>query len=814
MQSFLEDLRYGFRMLAKSPGFTAVAILTLALGIGANTAIFSVINAELLRPLPYPHSDRLVGVTTANSRIHTVNGAVSYPDFVDWRSQTRVFDGFAAYTDASAALTGQDNPAHLLGANVTTDTFDILGVAPELGRTFRPGEDQAHHLVVVLSDQMWRQQFGADPNILSRTILLDNIPYTVIGVMPPSFRFPLRRDPSQFWTSMSPLYQTSDGSPSMAGQRGAHFLSTIAKLKPGVSVAQAQAAMDVITSSLANQYPDTNKYFSSHVVQQQALLTDSIRPALLVMMIAVSLVLLIACVNVANLLLARATTRGREIAIRSALGAGRLRVVRQLLTESMLLAVIAGALGAALAVWLCAALVRISPESLPTVGEIHIDGWALAFTAGISLITGILFGLAPALQASHSSVADALKEGSLSTTAGRSRHGLLSGLVIVEIALALVLLVSASLLVRSFVRLQSVNPGFDPRNVMTAALDLPDAKYSDAKKAQFSNQMLAQLKALPGVESAALVYPLPMSGDEMRTTFEIEGHPMPESDLPHSSLRVASPGYFATMRIALKQGRDFTEADTAGALPVVVINEALARQYFPDENPVGKHIKPGIATGPKEPAMREIVGVVGNVKFSGPAGENRPESYIPYAQVPFGSFTIVARTWRDPERLARPIASVVQSIDMDLPTYSVKTVEQYLNGTIAVPKLNTFLLTIFAVLAMLLTAVGLFGVISYSVAQRTRELGIRMALGGKPADILGLVIGQGVRLALYGVGVGLVAAFALTRFLSSLLFGVSSTDPLSFLVVVGMLLAVVVLACYVPARRGSRVDPMVALRYE
>lgn len=814
MQTLLQDLRYGVRMLAKSPGFAAVAILTLALGIGANTAIFSVINAELLRPLPYPHSERLVSVATANSRIHTTNGAVSYPDFVDWRSQSNVFDGFAAYTEASAALTGQDNPAHLLGANVTTDTFDILGVAPELGRTFQPGEDDAHHLVVVLSDQMWRQQFGSDPNILGRVILLDNTSYTVIGVMPPSFQFPLRPEPSKFWTSMSPLYENSDGAPSMAAQRGAHFLSTIARLKPGVTVAQAQAAMDVITASLAKQYPDSDKYFTGHVVQQQALLTDSIRPALLVMMIAVSLVLLIACVNVANLLLARSTARGREIAIRSALGAGRSRVVRQLLTESLLLAVIAGALGSALAVWGCAALVRLNPESLPTIGDIHIDGWALAFTAGISLLTGILFGLAPALQVSHSSVADALKEGSLSTTAGRNRHGLLSGLVIVEIALALVLLVSASLLVRSFVRLQDVNPGFDPRGLMTANLDLPDAKYSDAKKAQFSNDMLARLKTLPGVEAAALVYPLPMSGDEMRTSLEIDGHPVPKSEVAHTSLRVASPGYFSTMRIPLKQGREFAETDTATATPVVIINETLARQYFPDENPIGKHVAPGISTGPKEPLMREIVGVVGDVKFSGPAGENRPESYVPYAQIPFGSFTIVARTSHDPESLAKPIFSVAQSIDKDLPTYSPKTAEQYLNGAIAVPKLNTVLLTIFAVLAMTLTAVGLFGVISYSVAQRTRELGIRMALGGKPADMLRLVIGQGVRLALLGIGAGLVAALALTRFLSSLLFGVSSTDPLSFIVVVAMLFAVVVLACYIPARRGSRVDPMVALRYE
>ncbi len=813
MGTLMQDMRYGIRMLAKNPGFAFIAVLTLALGIGANTAIFSVVNAELLRPLPFRDSGRLLSVATANSRMHSSNGSTSYPDFMDWRSQNQVFEKMAAYTGATFTLTGQVNPAHLEGASVSSDTFDLLGVSPELGRTFQPGEDEPNHHVVVISDRLWKQQFGGDPRIVGRTITLDNSGYTVVGVMPASFRYPLQREPAAIWSTLSPLNETTDNSPPMVQHRGAHFLTCIARLRPGVTLAQAQAAMDVIASSLSKQYPDTNKYMSVHLSSEQERLTGSIRPALLVMMIAVGLVLLIACVNVANLLLARATTRGREIAIRTAMGAGRIRVVRQLLTESLLLAIVAGIFGAAFSIWGSEVLVRLSPENLPRVDEIHIDGWALAFTAGLSLLTGILFGLAPALQSTHSNIVEALKEGSLSTTAGRSRHGLRSSLVIVEMALALILLVSAGLLIRSLIRLQDVNPGFDPHNVMTASLDLPDAKYSDPKKAEFFRELIPQLEAIPGVQSAAAVFPLPMSGDEIRTSFQIEGRPVAKSDESHTSIRVVTPNYFGTMRIPLLRGREFTERDDASATKVLIVNQAFAQQFFPGENPIGKHILAGIANA-GEPPMREIIGVVGNVKFEDLTTEFSPESYIPYGQLQFGSLTIVVRSSKDPEGLAKPIASVVQSLDKDLPTYSPKTVERYLDGTIAVPRFNTFLLAIFAALAMVLTAVGLYGVISYTVAQRTHEIGIRMALGAQPGDMMRLVVSQGMRLALFGVAVGLVAALGLTRFLSSLLFGVSSTDPLSFAAVVAMLFAVVLLACYIPARRAMRVDPMVALRYE
>src|ERR1700728_2127610 len=806
MGMLLNDIRYGIRMLMKNPGFAIIAVLTLALGIGANTAIFSVVNAELLRPLPFRDSGRLARVAATNSRIHSSNGSTSYPDFADWRAQNKVFEKMAAYTNTTFTLSGLEKPAHLEGASVSADLFEMLGVAPELGRTFLPEEDEPHHHVVILSDGIWREKFGGDPAIIGRTITLDNIGYTVVGVMPPAFRFPLQGEPKMTWSTMSGL--------SMAQERGAHFLTCVAKLKPGVTFAQAQAAMDVIAGSLSKQYPDSNTYMGVRVTSEQERVTQAIRPALLVMMIAVGLVLLIACVNVANLLLARATSRGREIAIRTALGAGKTRVVRQLLTESLLLALVAGGLGIVLAAWGTGILVRFSPEGLPRVTEIHMDGWVLAFTVGLSLLTGILFGLAPALQVTHSNIVEALKEGSLSTTAGSGRHLLRSSLVIVEMVLALILLVSAGLLIRSLIRLQDLSPGFDPRNVMTASVDLPDARFPDVKKVEFFRELATELKALPGVQSAGAIYPLPMSGDEMRTFFEIEGRPVTKSDQAHTSIRVASPNYFSTMRIPLLQGRDFSERDDKAATPVIVVNETLARRYFPNESPIGKRIKPGFSTGPGEAPMREIVGVVGNVKFSDLTAEWTPESYVPYAQSPFGTMTIVVRSARNPEELTKPIASVVQSLDKNLPAYAPKTVEQYLDGTIAVPRFNTFLLAIFAALAMVLTAVGLYGVISYTVAQRTHEIGIRMALGAQPGDMLRLVVGQGMRLALFGVGLGLVGAFGLTRFLSSLLFGVSSTDPLSFAVVVTMLLGVVLMACYIPARRAMRVDPMVALRYE
>ena len=814
MGTLLQDIRYGVRMLAKNASFTVIAVLTLALGIGANTAIFSVVNAELLRPLPFRDPGRLVRVWATNSRTGTKSNSVSYPDFADWRAQNQVFEQIGVYTNANYTLTGVEQPAHLEGQAISAEVMTLLGATPELGRLFAPGEDDAHHHVAILSHRLWKQHFAGDPGIIGRTITLENSGYTVVGVMPASFEFPLQRRPVELWTTFSALQESTDNSPAITQQRGAHFLIGIARLKPGVTLTQAQSAMDVLASSLAKQYPNSNKYFGVRLVPEQEEITGAIRPALFVLLIAVGVVLLIACVNVANLLLARATTRAREIAIRSALGAGRMRVVRQLLTESFLLALLAGTLGVILAAWGTDALVRLSPEDLPRVGEIHMDGRVLAFTAILSVVTGIIFGLAPALQITRANLVDTLKESALSTTAGMYRHRLRSSLVIVEMALALVLLVSAGLLIHSLISLQNVNPGFNPRNVLASDIDLPDGKFPNSKKVEFLRDLMPRVKALPGVVTAAAIEPLPMSGSEIRVAVEIEGHPVARSDEKLSSIRVITEDYFRTMQIPLLQGREFQEQDSAEAAPVVIINEALAQQFFPGENPIGKHIRPGISTDEKPSRMREIVGVVGNVKYQDLSSEWTPESYIPFAQLPFEAMTIVTRGANNPYILAKPTAEAVLSVDKDVPTFQVRTVEDYLNGTIAIPRFNTFLLGMFAGLALVLTAVGLYGVISYSVAQRTHEIGIRIALGGQPRDMLRLVVGQGLRLALVGVGLGLVVALFFTRFVSSLLFGITPADPISYAGVVLLLLGVVLLACYIPARRAMRVDPMVALRYE
>jgi putative ABC transport system permease protein len=814
MGTLLQDIRYGIRMLAKNAGFTVIAVLTLALGIGANTAIFSVVNAELLRPLPFRDPASLVRIWGTSSRTSLRSSSASYPDFVDWRAQNHVFEEIGAFTNSNYTLTGVDQPAHLEGQAITAELLSLLGATPELGRTFLRGEDEPHHHVAILSHRLWKHQFGGDPGIIGRTITLEHSGYTVVGVMPASFEFPLQRRPVEIWTTFSPLAETSDGSPPVTQARGAHFMRVIGRLKPGVTLVQAQSEMNVIAGALQKQYPDSNKYFDVRLVPEQEEITGAIRPALFVLLIAVGLVLLIACLNVANLLLARATTRAREIAIRAALGAGRMRVVSQLLTESLQLALLAGTLGVILAAWGIDMLVRLSPEDLPRVGEIHMDGRVLAFTAILSVLTGVLFGLAPALQITRANLVDTLKEGALSTTAGMHRHRLRSSLVIVEMALALVLLVSAGLLIRSLLRLQDVNPGFNAHNVMTSNVDLPDEKFPNAKKVQFFRELMPRLKTLPGVTSSAAIEPLPMSGSEFRISVEIESRPMAKSDQVISSVRVITEDYFRTMQIPLLQGREFKEQDSADSTQVIIVNESLARQFFPGENPIGKHIRPGISTDDKPARMREIVGVVGDVKYKDLKSEWTPESYIPYAQLPFGSMTIVARAASDTYSLAKPIAESVRSVDQDVPAYEPKTVEDYLNGTVAIPRFNTFLLAMFAGLALLLTAVGLYGVISYSVAQRTHEIGIRLALGAQPNDMLRLVIGQGLQLALTGVGLGLVAALMSTRFLASLLFGVTSSDPVSFAGVIFLLLAVVMLACYIPARRATQVDPMVALRYE
>ena len=817
METFWQDLRYGIRMLVKSPGFTAVTVLTLALGIGANTAIFSVVNAVILRPLPFPEPDRLVAVTESNRQRGEQHSAISYPDLLDWKTQNRVFEGVAGFRADTFALTGVDEPEPIQSAVVSSDLFAVLGAKPALGRTFLPNEDQlntATGRVVILSYRFWQRRFGSDPHVLGRTLQLDSQSYTIVGVMPAGFQFPIQLKPVEVWTTFAVDSITMDGSKPITAERGAHYFDAIARLKPSVGIQQAQAAMDAIMAALAKQYPDTNAHRGAAVMPELDRMVGDVRPALLVLFGAVGCVLLIACVNVANLLLARATSRQKEIAIRSALGAGRMRVLRQLLTEAVLLSLLGGVLGLLLAIWGTDLLLGLSPENVPRLQSVHVDGAVLGFTMGISLFTGLIFGLLPALHLSKSGLAEPLKESGRSSTDSARSKRLRSALVVGEVALALVPLVGSGLLIQSFMRLQGVNPGFNPHHVLTINLGLPDARYNAAQQAAFFGQIVERVRALPGVHLASAVVPLPLSEDRMRTSFEIEGRPVPKSEEPLTEFRSIAPDYFRTMEIPLLQGRDFTERDDMKAPAVVIVNQTLAQRFFPNQNPLGKHIKPHVSVTEGDKVMREIVGVVGDVKHRGLGVESEPEVYVPQAQIPFDGKTLVLRTDADPVSVTAAVRREVKSLDKDLPIYSVKPLEQYLSASLAQPRFNTLLLTIFAGVALILAAVGLYGVMSYSVAQRTHEIGIRLALGARQEDVMKLVVGQGLALTLGGVVIGLAGALAFTRLLTTLLFGVSATDPVTFAGVAVLLSAVALAACYLPARRAMRVDPMVALRYE
>jgi putative ABC transport system permease protein len=817
MLTLWQDLRYGLRLLAKSPGFTIVAVLTLALGIGANTAIFSVVNAVILRPLPFAAPDRLVAVWVTSLRSGATRGPSDYPDFADWRAQNHVFEHMAAFHTADFTLTGTDEPAHVFGAVVSADLFPLLGEQAKLGRTFRPEEDEKitdGARPVILSHGLWERRFGSDPNVLGRAISLDSQPYAVVGVMPAGFQYPIQAKAIELWAPMTLDSITTDGSQPLTAQRGAHYLGVIARLKPGVSLAQAQAELAALAGALQQQFPDTNKYHNATAQPELDRLVGDVRPALLVLFGAVGCVLLIACVNVANLLLARATTRQKEIAVRTALGAGRGRVLRQLLTESLLLALSGGALGLLLATWGTELLLALSPENIPRLADVHVDGRVLAFTALAALLTGVIFGLLPGLHATRPDLVESLKESGRGTTDGLRRNRLRSALVVAEVALALVPLVGAGLLIRSFLLLQRVNPGLDPHNVLTVNLGLPDARYTTSQQAAFFAQLLPRLRALPGVRSASGVYPLPLSNDQIQVTFEIDGRAFAKSEEPATNYQAAAPDYFKTLRIPLLAGRDFTVADDEKAPPVIIVNESFAKQFFPHENALGKRIKPGLSTTPGAEVMREIVGVVGDVKHRGLNVPSGPQVYEPEAQMPFDQLTLVLRTDGDPRGLIGAVRDEARLLDKDLPVFDVKTLEEYLSVSVAQPRFNTLLLAVFAGVALILAAVGLYGVMSYSVAQRTHEMGIRIALGAQQRDVVRLIAGQAFRLTLIGLAFGLASAWTATRWLSGLLFGVPPTDPLTFAVVAVLLCFVALAACYVPARRAMQVDPIIALRYE
>lgn len=813
MQTLLQDLKYGLRMLAKNPGFTAVSVLTLALGIGANTAIFSVVNAVMLRPLPYPQPDRLVSVISTVLRDNRDSNA-SYPDFLDWRARNHVFDEMAVFRTENFALIGSGEPVHLSGAVVSADLLSLLGVTPILGRPFVSEEDKPGMVngssPAILSHGLWQRQFGSDPTVAGRTIDLDGRAYTVIGVMPSGFQFPTQAEPVDLWTTIAVDTKPGGG---MATQRGAHYLDAIARLKPHATLGQAQAEMTAIVSVLNKEYPE-NMPRGARVVPLLDHLVGRVRPALAVLLGAVGCVLLIVSANVANLLLARATTRQREMSIRAALGASRGRVMRQVLTESTLLACVGGSLGLLLALLGTDTLIRMSPVNIPRLTQFNLDGRVLAFTSLVSLLTGLLFGLAPAVYGFKSDLAQSLKEGGRGSSEGAHGGRVRGTLVAGEVAVALVLLVGAGLLIQSFLRLERVLPGFDPHHVLTVRLDSP-ASYDQARQMEFFERVLEGVRTLPGVRSASGVFGLPFSEVYAKTGFDIEGRPIAKADRPVTNYMAIKPDYFRTLGIPLREGRDFTLRDDLKAPPVAIINETLARRYFPHQDPIGQRIQPGISNGyGDKPPMREIVGVVGDVKVSSLAADPQAQCYVPLAQSPIGLMTVVVRTDGDPLHLAPAVRSSVAALDKNVPAYNIRTLDQSLAQSVAQPRFITLLLGIFAGLAVVLAAVGLYGLMAYSVVQRTHEIGVRIALGADRAHVLKLVAGQGLTLTLAGIVIGLGGAFGLTRLLSSMLYGIRPSDPLTFALAAVLLTAVALLASYIPARRATKVDPMVALRYE
>jgi putative ABC transport system permease protein len=811
MQTLWQDLRYAIRMLAKAPGFTAVAVLTIALGIGANTAIFSVIEAVLLRPLPFPRSDRLVSVESLNTQNGIPHDSASYPDFFDWRKQSDVFGSLTAFHDGSYTLTGADEPAHLSGEIVTSDFFSTLQVVPELGRGFLREEEQKGHHVVVLSDALWHSRFGADPNIVGRSIRLNDNAYTVVGVAPAGFAFPIATPPVQLWT-------TCADDPELLGQRDAHLLNVVARPKDGITVAQAQAEIARINGNLAKQYPESNLHFAGAMVEAELQhLVGNVEPALLILFGAVGLVLLIACANVANLLLARSTTREKEMAVRAVLGAGHLRMIQQLLSESVVLSLIGGALGVLIAQWGTAILVQMVPQDIPRMAQIAMNGPVFAFTFGIALLTGILFGLAPALHSSKANLGDSLKEAARGASAGRQHNRLRGALVVSEMALALTLLLAAGLMIQSFAHLQQVSPGFNPHNLLTFTVGLSDTRYTTDQQKNFYRQLLERLNVLPGVSSAASTLPVALSGNNFDISFTIDGRPVAKGNEPDEETGFVSPGYFRTMGIPLLEGRDFADTDTAKSSPyVVIINQAFARKFFPNEDPVGKRMNPGLSdSAVKQTPMREIIGVVGNVKTRHLSTQDRPEYYVPYSQALISShLTMILRTKAAPESVLGAARETVHSMDSALPVYNVKTMDQYVATSVSEPRFSTALLAIFGGLALALTALGIYGVVSYSVAQRTREIGIRMALGAQLGDVLKMVIRQAGLLLLIGWGAGIALSLGVMWLLASELYGISATDPLTIVVVSIVLAGVAFIASYVPARRAMRVDPVIALRHE
>ena len=805
MDTLRQDLLYALRRLRQAPGFALVAIATLALGIGANSAIFTVVHAVLLSPLPFNEPDRLVMVSQVWQGRPTV---YSPQNFLDMEAAAQSFESLAAIDGGGVTLTGRGAPVRLEVAEVSVPFFGVLRVPPVLGRTFLPGENEpGHDKVAVLGYRLWRERFGADPAIVGRNVQLNRESYVVVGVAPPGFAYP---EGVEIWTPMEYDAQLRTKS------RGAWYLTVIGRLKPGVTVEHAREEVSTIAARLAAQYKDIDEGVGGTVRSLHEATVGSSRTALLVLLGAVGLVLLIACVNVANLLLARAAAREGELAVRAALGAGRGRLLRQLLTESVLLAVLGGAAGILLASLSLDTLLGLQPEGVRRLGEVRMDRAVVAFAAGLSVLTGILFGSVPALQLMRRATAQSLREGGRGLLSGRG-HRLRGGLVVGQVALAMMLLAGAGLLIRSFVQLRRVDPGFRAPGALTFRIALPESAYKDdERRVAFFDELMAQLGALPGVRSAGTVMGMPLSGTRFNLTFEVAGRPkLPLAQQPSMEVRVASPGYFEAMGIPVLRGRGFERGDRAGSPQVVVLSQTAVRRFFPGEDPLGKSITVGWRRGEGQPpAGGEVVGIVGDVKEAGLAEANPPEIYLPYAQMPVSSMDVLLRTSVGPMTLAPAAATVVHGLDPELPIARLRTLDDIVARSISEPRFYVVLLGAFAGTALFLAALGIFGVMSYAVVQRSREIGIRVTLGAHPAHLRRMVLGQALLLAVAGVVVGLLASLALSRVIAGLLFDLSPTDPGTLTGVAVLLTAVALLASYLPARRATRVDPLVALRSE
>lgn len=803
METLLYDLRHGFRMLWRTPGVTIAAVIALALGIGATTAIFSLVNAVVLQPLPYKDADRLIALGYAQNEATPAN-------FIDWQKQNTVFEDMAALSFWSANLSGDKEPERVQAFMVTPTFFGVLGVPPLKGRTFLPEEGvSGSDNVVMLSHTLWQRRFNSDPEIVGRTITVNAKSFTVVGVMPRNFQF---YRPADLW---APLAFT----PQEASRRTLGNLIAVARLKPESSFQQASSEMKAISMRLAQQYPSTNEGVTVNMISLQDSITGNIRQPLLILLVAVAFVLLIACANVANLLLARAASREKEIAVRAALGAGRIRIIRQLLSESLMLGLTGGFIGLLLGMWLVWGLAATVPPSanlIPRSNEVGIDGWVLAFTAIVSVVTSIAFGLAPALQLSKPDLNRTLKEESRGSAGSKRSRGMHGMLVISGVVFSLVLLIGAGLMIKSFLRLANVNLGFDPHNTLAMQLSLLPSRYStDAKVNGFITEVLDKVEQLPDVQAVGAVSHIPLGGSNRVRMFDIEGHPAPQpgQDGTIANFRIATPGYFNALGIPLLRGRDLSDQDEGKSSGVAIINDQMASRFFPNEDPLGKRIRRIAGPGQGLPWL-EIVGVVGDVRHSSVDTKPAPEVYVPLLQNASRDMTLVIRSRSDPQHLASAVREQVLRADGDQPVFNVRPMEQVVGESMFMNRFSMYLLGVFAVVALILAAVGIYGVMSYNVSQRTREIGIRVALGAEPLDVLRLIIKRGMFLTLIGIGIGLSLAYMGGRFLASLLYGVSEKDAMTFAVSAAVLMLVAFVSSYIPARRAMKLDPIIALRYE